>query len=579
MSDIFISYARSDAKRAREIADRLTALGYAVWRDDALPAHRNYAEVIQERIDQARAVLVLWSAEAVRSQWVRSEANRAREQAKLVQASLASVIPPMPFDQIQCAELSDGNDAGWLKVVESLDALVGTAPMAAPHAPQRPGARRKAVAGVAAALVIVASGLGAWLLLHRTGEAGAGLRTVAIMPIRNLTGDAAADPAADRLTEDVIDILGRGGDIVVAPRDAVFGLKGQTVDARSVGRKLGVRNVVVASLRKASPGYRVSFQMIDSASGHVVAASDVGAESPDGPAADNRLALNLFAAIDPAVLNRWRVVEMSRPENDRDPDNLTARMMALADRGSRDDLAAFRRLLAAAGAAIPNGHSLRPSFDNRACAYLEDLLAGGLYRSRGERAAWATQALALGAESQALRPNATAPYICRAEAFGALGRWDEGMAEAQYVIDRFPLTANGYSARGDLRFARGQFAEALKDFTELAARTGGDPSDIGATLLFMGDYGGAISALREQAVHDPRDPAAPFYLTAALQLDGRHAEALETAASFRRLNADDSLWKNLALSREPAFMARAAIVRQGLHDAGLVAPSSVSQAF
>ena len=53
MTDIFISYARSTAAEAGKVADALRALGYGVWRDDELPAHRAYAEVIEERLNAA----------------------------------------------------------------------------------------------------------------------------------------------------------------------------------------------------------------------------------------------------------------------------------------------------------------------------------------------------------------------------------------------------------------------------------------------------------------------------------------------------------------------------------------------
>jgi hypothetical protein len=53
MSDVFISYARSTATQAQQVADTLSSLGYAVWRDNYLPAHRAYAEVIQERASSA----------------------------------------------------------------------------------------------------------------------------------------------------------------------------------------------------------------------------------------------------------------------------------------------------------------------------------------------------------------------------------------------------------------------------------------------------------------------------------------------------------------------------------------------
>ena len=78
MAHVFISYARSDEDLAADIADGLREAGYEVWRDDELPAHRAYAEVIEERIKGASAVVVLWSAEACKSQWVRAEADTAR---------------------------------------------------------------------------------------------------------------------------------------------------------------------------------------------------------------------------------------------------------------------------------------------------------------------------------------------------------------------------------------------------------------------------------------------------------------------------------------------------------------------
>ena len=69
MSEVFISYSRSTEAQAHRIAEAFRALGYGVWRDDELPAHRAYAEVIEERLKVAKAVVVVWSDEAVKSQW------------------------------------------------------------------------------------------------------------------------------------------------------------------------------------------------------------------------------------------------------------------------------------------------------------------------------------------------------------------------------------------------------------------------------------------------------------------------------------------------------------------------------
>src|SRR6476659_8001114 len=125
MADIFVSYARADESIAERVADALRGEGYQVWRDDQLPAHRTYADVIDERLRSAKAVVVLWSAEAAKSQWARAEADLARSCGTIV----------------QCADLRDwdgDSDApGWRKLKDSVSALAGAAPSWATKAPAR----------------------------------------------------------------------------------------------------------------------------------------------------------------------------------------------------------------------------------------------------------------------------------------------------------------------------------------------------------------------------------------------------------------------------------------------------------
>jgi len=97
MADVFISYARATGEQAQAAASALRSLGYSVWIDADLPAHRIYSSVIEEQLSKAKAALVIWSPEAARSEWVMSEANRAREESKLVQVSVAPIRLPMPF--------------------------------------------------------------------------------------------------------------------------------------------------------------------------------------------------------------------------------------------------------------------------------------------------------------------------------------------------------------------------------------------------------------------------------------------------------------------------------------------------
>lgn len=163
MSDVFISYSRENQEVVRRLAEAVKRQGYSVWWDDQLPPHLSYGDVIAAKVGGAKAAIVVWSANAVASEWVRAEADMARNQKKLIQTSIDGRDPPMPFNQLHYVSLADwdGNDdhPGWTKVKESLAALCGApgaeatvvaaAPPAAP--PVTPVALEKPVAPAAPA--------------------------------------------------------------------------------------------------------------------------------------------------------------------------------------------------------------------------------------------------------------------------------------------------------------------------------------------------------------------------------------------------------------------------------------------
>ena len=129
MPDVFISYSRHDQEAVARLAAKVEAEGYDVWWDAELPPHKSYGDVITEKIGSAKAAIVVWSETAAQSEWVRAEADVARNQKKLIQTALGDLIPPLPFNQIQFADIGDwqGEDehSGWRKVLASLNELCG----------------------------------------------------------------------------------------------------------------------------------------------------------------------------------------------------------------------------------------------------------------------------------------------------------------------------------------------------------------------------------------------------------------------------------------------------------------------
>jgi len=56
MSDVFISYARSDEAKATRIAEALRSRGYKVWRDDEIPGHGAFGKVCPNPIASRHAI-------------------------------------------------------------------------------------------------------------------------------------------------------------------------------------------------------------------------------------------------------------------------------------------------------------------------------------------------------------------------------------------------------------------------------------------------------------------------------------------------------------------------------------------
>ena len=237
MSDVFISYARSSEVDARRIADALRKEGYAVWWDEDLPAHRAYSEVIEERLRKAKAVLVLWSADAAKSQWVRAEGDSARQDGRLVQLTLDGTMPPMPFNQIQCPSLGawDGHTdcVAWSSIQQSLEDLVGKPSATAP-----------------------------------TNGPGTCSLSICVLPFANVSGDAEQEYFSDGMTEDLIIELSRIPGLGVVARNTSFTFKGRSVEVTTMRRQLNVTHVVEGSVRKAASRLRINAELIDTATGH-----------------------------------------------------------------------------------------------------------------------------------------------------------------------------------------------------------------------------------------------------------------------------------------------------------------------
>jgi adenylate cyclase len=443
MSDVFISYARSTTTQAQRVADALRSLGYGVWRDDEIPAHRAYADVIEERLTAAKAVLVVWSEDAARSEWVRSEAERAREDRKLVQLRIDGAKLPMPFDQIQCADLSgwsgDLDAPGWRKVIDSIATLATGGRQA--RAAQSP---RK--------------------------------HSVCVLPFENMSGDAEQEYFSDGISEDIITDLSKVSALFVVARNTAFTFKGKSLDVPQLASQLNVSHVLEGSVRKAGGRVRITAQLIDGATGGHVWAERYDRELTDIFALQDEISEAVVKALKLKLLPEEKQAIEQRGTTNADAYNLYLMARQYLVAGNRGDSRREDAIIRLSQRAI----ELDPDY-----ARAWSMIAYGQSLLRFNRGRAGDDGLAAAERALALDPTLAEPHAIKARVLYDRGRREEAFAEMEVAVRLDPESDLVNNTAGTLHIKAHRFDDAIRYFEKAAALT---ETDVGAAGMLISCY-------------------------------------------------------------------------------------------
>jgi adenylate cyclase len=503
--DVFISYARATEAEAIRIAAALDDLGYEVWRDDQLAAHEEFSDVIQQRLEAASAVLVLWSREAVKSQWVRSEANRARAENKLVQVNVDGVALPMPFDQIHCANLKgwrgEPDAPGWLQTLKSVAKLAN--PDKPAHAPRKAAARP-------------------------SFSAVSDKPSLAVLPFANLSGDSEQDYFIDGLMEEIVTALTPIRTLFVIAASSSLALKGLAITPVEAAEKLGVRYVLEGSVRKSGERVRVSAKIIDAHRGAQIWADRFDDSLGDIFALQDSVAASVAGVAEFSVQGAEAQISLARPTTDLRSYDLYLRALVefrtyqresmyraleMLDRAIEMDPQYALALSLAAGA-----HAIIMQFH-----WSEDLAGHGmkafelLKRSlqtgsdnpqvlaNAAMAFWATgdtnTAMPLADRAVALNPGSSWALLAAAQVRSAMGDLEKAEDYVVRSMHLDPLSPNRNLQLGILatvRFAQRRFEEVVEICREWITLAN-HPTSIGMLASTQGHLGEADAAGRALA--------------------------------------------------------------------------------
>lgn len=522
MADVFVSYKAEDRARVRPLVDALTADGLSVWWDAHIEGGSDWRQSIQDQLDAARCVVVVWSKRSVAAEgkFVRDEATRAERRGVYLPVRIDAVEPPLGFGETQAFPLLGWNgkrdDPAYLALLAAARAVAEGNPRPAVNpfaAPALRFGRREALIGGGGVLAASALGAGGWLWLH-PGTAMA-TDSIAVLPFANMSGDAAQKYFSDGIAEELRSALARIAQLKVAARTSSE--KMRDADIKEAASKLGVATVLTGSVRRSPATIRVSAQLVDGLSG-----LERWSQSFDRPAGD---ALKIQSDIAENVAGSLRI-RFGHAER-----------AALTIGGTRVAAAqdALLRARAIVGSNLPD--------QRRKLALIDAALAAdpGFATAYGSRAAVLAN---------------IANQTSGAERMAALAGLQAAAARAVALA---PGLAYAQSSLGLARLAQLDFKGADRAYRRALELGGSDPRALGNIASFFSylGRGDQAVALYDRAIAlDPLNPGVVAHKFFVLVFARRYPEAIATAARAITMGADDDALRSrfgdaLLLSGKP----------------------------
>ena len=271
MANIFLSYARDDAPKARAIAKWLERAGHEVWWDRHIDGGSDFSGEIEAALKRSDVVLVLWSKASLRSAWVRDEAAEGRDTGRLVPLLLDESLPPLGFRQVQSISVrgwsTRGNPPEHRAILNAVAARGGA--QAAPRddaAKPRATPGRRPMLALAAGIALVVAAIAAWLVIDRRAPS-AETPVLAVLPFADLSPGRDKAYFTEGVAEAILTMLAREPGIKVIGRSSAEQLQDARGNAEQVRKALGVTHVVEGSARSVGDQLRMSVRLIDASDG------------------------------------------------------------------------------------------------------------------------------------------------------------------------------------------------------------------------------------------------------------------------------------------------------------------------
>jgi adenylate cyclase len=356
--------------------------------------------------------------------------------------------------------------------------------------------------------------------------------SIVVLPFVNLSNDAEQQYFADGITEDLTTDLSRLAHMLVISRSSAFTYKDKPVNAKQIGRELGVRYVLEGSVQRSGKQVRVNAQLIDAETDTHLWAERFDRDMDDLFALQNEITSRIAVALNVEVL----AAEVARAR-ENNPDALDYILQGRAALAQPPGLDSYRKAINSFEHALaldPQSVEARGWLANALVGRVLDLHPSSSWTDLKRADALANQALAAS-------PGSTPAHLAKGQLLRVEGRCDEAIPEFEMVIASNRNSSGALFALGECKLLTGSIDEAIP-LEEQAVRL--DPRDpyvfnrylvIGKVHLLQSRIEEAIVWLERARIGNPGSPWPHLWLASAYALKGETDRAAAELAEARRL--------------------------------------------
>jgi len=357
--------------------------------------------------------------------------------------------------------------------------------------------------------------------------------SIVVLPFTNLSNDPEQQYFADGITEDVTTDLSRITDIFVISRNTAFTYKHKPVNAKQLGRELGVRYVLEGSVRRLGNQIRVNAKLIDAETDAHLWAERFERNMDDLFALQNEITSRIAATLGSELV----AAEAARRTENPDGLDYILRGRFAASKGSSrenhaDAIGWFERALALDPRSTMAQSLLARQLAIRVVDQLTETPAGDI--ARAEK---------LIRDALAASPSSLSAHYAKGTLLRAQGRWQDAIPEYETVIALNPNSMAAISDIGWCKFWIGRIDEAVPLYQQsirLNPRASGiSYFRLGLAHLTNAPTEGAIYWLEMARSYIPAHPNARATLASAYGLIGETERAAAELAEARKLVSDD----------------------------------------